>query len=169
MMITSALKVTRPFLVTFPVTKHSERTLLHRVRVRARARVRVRVQESMRGMLCCVSWARQVESHRQNTISFFFSSNPTESNSNNTSSPPAPHPRPRPPPPTTHFQEEVRVIRKEAKLLEQKTKEPNINPRVMKEYLVRMLYCEMLGHEASFGYETLSHRLLVDTLVRGRH
>lgn len=45
MMITSALKVTRPFLVTFPVTKHSERTLLHRVRVRARARVRV-------GVLC---------------------------------------------------------------------------------------------------------------------
>eukprot|EP00729_Bicosta_minor_P007265 gene7265-33171_t len=32
--------------------------------------------------------------------------------------------------------EEVRVIRKEAKLLEQKTKEPNINPRVMKEYLL---------------------------------
>lgn len=48
--------------------------------------------------------------------------------------------------------EEDRVIRKEAKVLAAKMKETNINPRQMKEYLVRLMYCEMLGHEAEFGY-----------------
>eukprot|EP00040_Diaphanoeca_grandis_P011727 m.60127 g.60127 ORF g.60127 m.60127 type:complete len:1231 (-) comp22804_c1_seq1:183-3875(-) len=48
--------------------------------------------------------------------------------------------------------EEDRVIRKEAKVLAAKMKETNINPRQMKEYLVRLMYCEMLGHESEFGY-----------------
>mmetsp|Transcript_23757 Transcript_23757/g.62092 ORF Transcript_23757/g.62092 Transcript_23757/m.62092 type:complete len:1254 (+) Transcript_23757:47-3808(+) len=48
--------------------------------------------------------------------------------------------------------EEDRVIRKEAQLLQQKMKDVHINPRQMKEYLVRMMYCEMLGHDADFGY-----------------
>eukprot|EP00035_Acanthoeca_spectabilis_P034808 m.31001 g.31001 ORF g.31001 m.31001 type:complete len:1232 (-) comp6877_c0_seq1:65-3760(-) len=48
--------------------------------------------------------------------------------------------------------EEDRVIRKEAALLQNKMKDVHINPRQMKEYLVRMMYCEMLGHEADFGY-----------------
>eukprot|EP00730_Choanoeca_flexa_P017685 TRINITY_DN8548_c0_g3_i3.p1 TRINITY_DN8548_c0_g3~~TRINITY_DN8548_c0_g3_i3.p1 ORF type:complete len:1290 (+),score=355.63 TRINITY_DN8548_c0_g3_i3:32-3871(+) len=48
--------------------------------------------------------------------------------------------------------EEGRIIAREKKLLEQKLKEPNISKKQMKEYLVRLMYCEMLGHEVDFGY-----------------
>eukprot|EP00056_Hartaetosiga_gracilis_P012748 m.203964 g.203964 ORF g.203964 m.203964 type:complete len:1265 (+) comp13738_c0_seq1:100-3894(+) len=48
--------------------------------------------------------------------------------------------------------EEGRIIAKEAKLLEKKLKEPSISKKQMKEYLVRLIYCEMLGRPVPFGY-----------------
>eukprot|EP00051_Salpingoeca_urceolata_P028400 m.486657 g.486657 ORF g.486657 m.486657 type:complete len:1260 (-) comp24542_c0_seq1:51-3830(-) len=48
--------------------------------------------------------------------------------------------------------EEERIIRQEVKVLARALKEPNIAPRQMKEYLIRLMYCEMLGHEVPFGY-----------------
>eukprot|EP01063_Lacrimia_lanifica_P002910 TRINITY_DN11575_c0_g1_i1.p1 TRINITY_DN11575_c0_g1~~TRINITY_DN11575_c0_g1_i1.p1 ORF type:complete len:912 (+),score=413.36 TRINITY_DN11575_c0_g1_i1:98-2833(+) len=49
-------------------------------------------------------------------------------------------------------QEEDKIILKEIATLKGKMTEKDVDPKVMKEYVVRMLYCEMLGHEAEFGY-----------------
>ena len=48
--------------------------------------------------------------------------------------------------------EETRIINKEARILEQRLKEPNVSKKQMKEYLIRLLYCEMLGKDVPFGY-----------------
>lgn len=49
-------------------------------------------------------------------------------------------------------QEEDRIIVSEAVTLKQRLAEPNVPPSKMKEYLIRSLYVEMLGHDASFSY-----------------
>ena len=49
-------------------------------------------------------------------------------------------------------QEEDKIIVKECETLKKKIKESNISPRRMKEYLIRAIYIEMLGHEASFAH-----------------
>eukprot|EP00921_Rhytidocystis_pertsovi_P003025 GHVQ01005038.1.p1 GENE.GHVQ01005038.1~~GHVQ01005038.1.p1 ORF type:complete len:859 (-),score=114.24 GHVQ01005038.1:1882-4458(-) len=49
-------------------------------------------------------------------------------------------------------QEEDRIIVNEVAVLKLRLNEPNVTPRKMKEYLVRAVYVEMLGHDASFSY-----------------
>jgi len=48
-------------------------------------------------------------------------------------------------------QEEHRIIKAEIATLKALRSSPN-QPKKPKEILVRMIYCEMLGHDASFGY-----------------
>ncbi|XP_070546888.1 AP-4 complex subunit epsilon-1-like [Ptychodera flava] len=48
--------------------------------------------------------------------------------------------------------EEERIIKKELELLKQRLAHPDISKKQMREYLVRLIYCEMLGQDASFGY-----------------
>eukprot|EP00049_Salpingoeca_infusionum_P018063 m.355581 g.355581 ORF g.355581 m.355581 type:complete len:1244 (+) comp17286_c0_seq1:170-3901(+) len=48
--------------------------------------------------------------------------------------------------------EERRIIAREAKFLQEKMKQPSVSKKQMKEFLVRLMYCEMLGHEVEFGY-----------------
>ena len=63
-------------------------------------------------------------------------------------------------------QEEDRIIVKEVEVLKEKFSK-KAKPAETKEYLVRLMYCEMLGHDGSFGYihavqlsarEHLSHK-----------
>ena len=49
-------------------------------------------------------------------------------------------------------QEEDKIITQELSTLKAKIAEPSIPPKKMKEYLVRAIYIEMLGHDASFAY-----------------
>jgi AP-4 complex subunit epsilon-1 len=48
--------------------------------------------------------------------------------------------------------EEDRIIRKEATLLKDRVGARDVTPRQMREYLIRLIYCEMLGAECSWGY-----------------
>ncbi|KAL9259663.1 AP-4 complex subunit epsilon-like protein [Drosera capensis] len=48
--------------------------------------------------------------------------------------------------------EEDRIILHEIKTLKRRITDPEIPKRKMKEYIIRLLYVEMLGHDASFGY-----------------
>ena len=48
-------------------------------------------------------------------------------------------------------QEEDRIITKEVEVLKEKFTK-RAKPSDSKEYLVRLMYCEMLGHDGSFGY-----------------
>ena len=49
-------------------------------------------------------------------------------------------------------QEEDKIIVKELEVLKKKMKESSIQPKKMKEYLIRAIYIEMLGHEAPFAH-----------------
>jgi AP-4 complex subunit epsilon-1 len=40
----------------------------------------------------------------------------------------------------------------EQKFLKVKINEKNISTKVLKEYIIRSIYLEMLGHEANFAY-----------------
>lgn len=48
--------------------------------------------------------------------------------------------------------EEDRIILNEIETLKRRIVEPDIPKRKMKEYIIRLVYVEMLGHDASFGY-----------------
>ncbi|KAL2333997.1 hypothetical protein Fmac_015210 [Flemingia macrophylla] len=48
--------------------------------------------------------------------------------------------------------EEDRIVLREIETLKRRIVEPDIAKRKMKEYIIRLLYVEMLGHDASFGY-----------------
>ncbi|XP_061363244.1 AP-4 complex subunit epsilon [Gastrolobium bilobum] len=48
--------------------------------------------------------------------------------------------------------EEDRIVVREMETLKRRISEPDIPKRKMKEYIIRLLYVEMLGHDASFGY-----------------
>ena len=51
-------------------------------------------------------------------------------------------------------QEEDRIILDEVAVLKKKMKDADLstNKKRMKEFLIRLIYVEMLGHDASFGY-----------------
>ena len=49
-------------------------------------------------------------------------------------------------------QEEDKIITAEAQLLKQKFTERNLPEKKMRELLIRAIYVEMLGHDASFSY-----------------
>ena len=49
-------------------------------------------------------------------------------------------------------QEEDKIILKESEILKKKIKESGTTPKKMKEYLLRAIYIEMLGHEATFAH-----------------
>lgn len=53
---------------------------------------------------------------------------------------------------TKSKQEEDKILIREAATLKTHIANNRATMKQMKEYVVRMLYCEMLGHEASFGY-----------------
>ncbi|KAJ7953294.1 AP-4 complex subunit epsilon [Quillaja saponaria] len=48
--------------------------------------------------------------------------------------------------------EEDRIVLHEIETLKRRISEPDIPKRKMKEYIIRLVYVEMLGHDASFGY-----------------
>ncbi|KAK8480694.1 hypothetical protein V6N13_036132 [Hibiscus sabdariffa] len=48
--------------------------------------------------------------------------------------------------------EEDRIVLSEIETLKRRISEPDIPKRKMKEYILRLVYIEMLGHDASFGY-----------------
>ncbi|GMI95696.1 Adaptor Protein Complex 4E [Hibiscus trionum] len=48
--------------------------------------------------------------------------------------------------------EEDRIVLGEIETLKRRISEPDIPKRKMKEYIIRLVYVEMLGHDASFGY-----------------
>ncbi|XP_059642247.1 AP-4 complex subunit epsilon [Cornus florida] len=48
--------------------------------------------------------------------------------------------------------EEDRIVLHEIETLKRRITEPEIPKRKMKEYIIRLVYIEMLGHDASFGY-----------------
>ncbi|KAK8614320.1 hypothetical protein V6N13_122681 [Hibiscus sabdariffa] len=48
--------------------------------------------------------------------------------------------------------EEDRIVLGEIDTLKRRISEPDIPKRKMKEYIIRLVYVEMLGHDASFGY-----------------
>ncbi|XP_057466819.1 AP-4 complex subunit epsilon-like [Actinidia eriantha] len=48
--------------------------------------------------------------------------------------------------------EEDRIVLREIEALKRRITEPEIPKRKMKEYIIRLVYVEMLGHDASFGY-----------------
>ena len=49
-------------------------------------------------------------------------------------------------------QQEDRIISDEVQTLKKKMPEAKISRKKMKEFLVRLIYVEMLGHDAAFGY-----------------
>uniref|UniRef100_A0A1J3HUQ8 AP-4 complex subunit epsilon n=1 Tax=Noccaea caerulescens TaxID=107243 RepID=A0A1J3HUQ8_NOCCA len=48
--------------------------------------------------------------------------------------------------------EEDRIVLSEIDILKRRLLEPDVPKRKMKEYIIRLVYIEMLGHDASFGY-----------------
>lgn len=48
--------------------------------------------------------------------------------------------------------EEERIVTEEIETLKKKIAEPDVPRKKMKEYIIRLVYVEMLGHDASFGY-----------------
>ncbi|KAG0630461.1 hypothetical protein M758_1G179700 [Ceratodon purpureus] len=48
--------------------------------------------------------------------------------------------------------EEERIVLAEIELLKKRIMEPDVPRKKMKEYIIRLVYVEMLGHDASFGY-----------------
>ncbi|THG18621.1 hypothetical protein TEA_020017 [Camellia sinensis var. sinensis] len=48
--------------------------------------------------------------------------------------------------------EEDRIILRKIETLKRQITEPDIPKRKMKEFIIRLVYVEMLGHDASFGY-----------------
>lgn len=48
--------------------------------------------------------------------------------------------------------EEDRIVLREIETLKRRIAEPEVSRRKMKEYIIRLVYVEMLGHDASFGY-----------------
>ncbi|KAK8505029.1 hypothetical protein V6N13_140025 [Hibiscus sabdariffa] len=48
--------------------------------------------------------------------------------------------------------EEDRIVLGEIDTLKRRISDPDIPKRKMKEYIIRLVYVEMLGHDASFGY-----------------
>ncbi|GLC48271.1 hypothetical protein PLESTB_000077700 [Pleodorina starrii] len=48
--------------------------------------------------------------------------------------------------------EEDRVISQELELLKQRLSDPKLDKSRGKEYMIRLMYCEILGHDASFAY-----------------
>ncbi|CAK9138802.1 unnamed protein product [Ilex paraguariensis] len=48
--------------------------------------------------------------------------------------------------------EEDRIVLREVETLKRRIAEPEIPKRKLKEYILRLVYVEMLGHDASFGY-----------------
>lgn len=48
--------------------------------------------------------------------------------------------------------EEDRIVVHEIETLKRRITEPDIPKRKMKEFIIRLVYVEMLGHDASFGY-----------------
>ena len=59
-------------------------------------------------------------------------------------------------------QEEDRIITAEVSILKGKFAK-KAKPSEMKEFLVRLIYCEMLGHDGSFGYIQSKEARLVPT------
>jgi len=53
---------------------------------------------------------------------------------------------------TRSKQEEDKIIITEIALLKQHLSQPGISAKKMKEYMIRAVYAEMLGHDASFAY-----------------
>ncbi|CAK0823562.1 unnamed protein product, partial [Prorocentrum cordatum] len=49
-------------------------------------------------------------------------------------------------------QEEDKIIVNEIAVLKQHLSQPAIPPKKMKEYMIRAVYAEMLGHDAGFAY-----------------
>lgn len=49
-------------------------------------------------------------------------------------------------------QEEDRIMTREISLLKEKMGASNVTQKRMREYIIRMIYCEMLGHDASFAH-----------------
>jgi AP-4 complex subunit epsilon-1 len=48
--------------------------------------------------------------------------------------------------------EEERIVASEIEMLKRRIVEPDVPHKKMKEYIIRLVYIEMLGHDASFGY-----------------
>lgn len=49
-------------------------------------------------------------------------------------------------------QEEDKIVLNEVRLLKLKMAKKGVTSKKMKEYLIRLIYVEMLGHDASFGH-----------------
>ncbi len=49
-------------------------------------------------------------------------------------------------------QEEDHIILREVGVLKKAMAAQQVTPKMMKEYIIRMIYVEMLGHDASFGH-----------------
>lgn len=66
-------------------------------------------------------------------------------------------------------QEEDKIIVNEVHVLKTKMSAKDVAPKKMKEYLIRMIYVEMLGHDASFGHihgiKMAHHRSLLEKRV----
>jgi AP-4 complex subunit epsilon-1 len=48
--------------------------------------------------------------------------------------------------------EEERLVASEIEMLKRRNVEPDLPHKKMEEYIIRLVYIEMLGHDASFGY-----------------
>lgn len=48
--------------------------------------------------------------------------------------------------------EEDAIIAREVEVLKPRLKDPRVDARQMKELMVRLIYVEMLGHDASWGH-----------------
>jgi len=48
--------------------------------------------------------------------------------------------------------EEDRIVLQEIETLKRRISDPDVPRRKMKEFIIRLVYIEMLGHDASFGY-----------------